>query len=140
MYDKYDLYKLTDWRNNQYFEERLDHYFLFDTGFRLVVGKLTPPSDKNAYYWFVYPAFHLKAVTTRCVSLKDVTGTLVEHVDSNLMKGKLGEFGVLNQPYVYVYWTHTPMKDTNNKPLGMPVALPDFRELKLVTPPLLNLN
>jgi hypothetical protein len=59
---------------------------------------------------------------------------LVEHADNNLVKGKLGEFGVLNTPYVYVYWTHMPMK------AGAPVALPDYRELKLVTMPVLDLN
>ena len=136
MYDRDDLFKLTDWRDNQYFDQRLDHNFLFDTGFRLAVGKLT----RDTYYWFVYPAFHLKATTTRCVSLQDVSGTLVEHVDSNLVRGKLGEFGVLHEPYVYVYWSHMPMKDAAGKSLGAPVALPDYRELKRVTIPVLDLN
>ena len=136
MYDRHDLFKLTDWRDDQYFNQRLDHYFLYDNGFGLKVAKVKPPTDKEAYYWFVSPAFHLKATTTRCVSLLDVAGTLVTHKDSDQVRGKLGEFGVVDTPYVYVYWTHYA-KDMK---VGMPVALPSYRELKLVTPPLMDLN
>lgn len=132
MYEPDNLYKLLDYRDNHYFEQRLDHYFLYDNGFGLKVGKL----KKENYYWFLSAAFLLKAITTRCVSLKDVAGTLVIHRECDQVKGKLMDFGILDTPYVHVYWTHYA-KDMK---VGMPVALPSWRELKLITPQLLNLN
>jgi hypothetical protein len=111
------------YQTHEYFKEREDHYFLFETISPIMkVAKLI--KYKGSYY-FDYTGMQIKAITTPSISLKDLSGTPVHYRDYPIIKGIAGEFGVANTPYIYIFWTHIPMKDDNGNPLGCPCALPD---------------
>jgi len=76
-------------------------------------------------YWFEYPGMHMKATTALCASLNDLHGMRVQYKGYPLIQGKVGGYGVLHTPYVYVFWDRIPLRDEKNNDLGRPCALPD---------------
>jgi hypothetical protein len=129
---------LLKWHDNKYFEQRKDDQFLVE----IVQLRVCVLTLYRGNYWFEYPGMHVKATTTPCVSLNDLQGTKVHYKDYPIIKGILGGYGVINTPYVYVFWGQVPMKDnlynfahmTPNagKPLGFPCSLPDNKYLILL--------
>jgi hypothetical protein len=115
--------KLTTWREHDYFKEREDHYFLFETiNPILKVAKLI--KFKGSYY-FDYTGMQIKAITTPCVSLNDINGLPVHYKGHPKIRGIVGGYGVVQTPFIYIFWGRVAMRDDDGNQQGFPCALPD---------------
>lgn len=113
---------LTTWREIEYFEQRLDHYFLVSTlSPMLKVCKV----HYDRGYWFDVGYGHIKAHTTPCVSLNDLNGLPVYYKDHPKIKGVIGGYGIIRTPFIYVFWGQIPMRNDKGDVQGIPCALPD---------------
>lgn len=123
------MIRLLQYRDSQYFSLNEEDYYLFQTiGPIFRICKLM--KYNNAHY-FDYPGMQIKSITTPCIALSDLKGTKVRYKGFPMIKGIIQSFGIINTPYIYVFWTHTPMFDEKGNVLGMPCALPDNYYLEL---------
>lgn len=118
---------LLTWREPSYFEERKDHYFIADI-IQLKICHLS----YDAGFWFEYPGIPIKAPSTPCASLNDLYGTKIQYKGEPLIKGIIGGYGIINTPYLYIFWDQIPpIKDEQGKLKGFPCALPNIHDLEL---------
>ena len=109
--------KLLTYHDTEYFDVYKEDQFLYNNGFQLKVGKVVFSKG----WWFVSKAFHINAITTQCVSFSELKGKKVSLGESH---GRMGNFGINDTPFVYVYWTMVP------KNVPYPYALPNNFSLK----------
>lgn len=91
-------------RNNQYFDERQDHQFIFFTINPIM--KITKIEKHNGNWWLMYPGINTKAISVPCISLEDI-GDMHFNVDENdKIRGIIGGggYGLNNSPYAYIFW------------------------------------
>ena len=67
---------------------------------------------------------HIKATTTKCVAISELTDIRVVYKGYDKIRGKImGHTAVINTPFIYTFWDNIDIK------LPMPCALPDINNL-----------
>lgn len=95
---------ICEWRDEQYFNQRSNHQFLFHT-----VGSIRQISKivlEHGKWWFTFSGGKIKATTTPCISVNEILGSTMKH---HSYRGET-RFGVQinneNKSYIRFRLTH----------------------------------
>jgi hypothetical protein len=112
-------------RENAYFASNPPKtLYVFET-IRGSIVRLAYAETEKSTYWFTYPGMHIKAETTRCCKLSDLTGLKVSLIGNPEVIGTLlGHTGIVHTAFAYVFWGRLPSMKHH-----FPCALPSLNNL-----------